>query len=310
MNRYRVSLSVVLVALIVPLTVAAEYRVALGSFTEPEHAAQFQEALGDEGYLTVSESVVVGGTRYTRVLYAYIFDTRADAVTALVALTRSRVVHETGINNLWILPGGSSGTEVSSAGASSTVAPSPATAGSGPGSASGAPPAPAAAAVSPAAASASGYRVIDREGYANCIFATAPIGLGEEASAPLTDRIVAPDPIYARCYLPEPIGPIEGENFRHELWIDGKLRSRTFFNEPPEPEWDQIQIWVSEDEYADQINALGPGEHEIIIWVMKNESHGERAVAGTNAAGEIVAGMEEIWIPVRLSKGSVTYVVE
>jgi hypothetical protein len=152
--------------------------------------------------------------------------------------------------------------------------------------------------------------VIDPEGYANCIFATAPIGLGEEASAPVTDRIVAPDPIYARCYLPGPIGPIEGENFWHELWIDGKLRSRTFFNEPPEPEWDQIQIWVSEDEYADQINALGPGEHEIIIWVMKNESHGERAVAGTNAAGEIVAGMEEIWIPVRLSKGSVTYVVE
>lgn len=232
-------------------------------------------------------------------------DSDIDAVVALVALTRSSVIQSSGINDLWILPGSAESTANVSPTRSEPALSTPTDTSLPP--TPEAPPAPPTAGVSSVT---SGYRVIDPEGYANCIFATAPIGLGEEAKAPLTDRIVAPDPIYARCYLPEPIGPIEGENFWHELWIDGKLRSRTFFNEPPEPEWDQIQIWVSEDEYADQINALGPGEHEIIIWVMKNESHGERAVAGTNAAGEIVAGMEEIWIPVRLSKGSVTYVVE
>ncbi len=154
------------------------------------------------------------------------------------------------------------------------------------------------------------YKRIHSEGYANCIFAETPIGLGEEDRHQLKNSFIAPDDVYARCYLPGPIGPVEGDNFWHELWIDGKLRGRTFFKEPPEPEWDQIQIWITEDEYSSQMNELGTGKHDIIIWVMKNEYRGERAVAGENAADEMTAEMKEIWVPVRLSKGKFTYTVE
>ncbi len=175
--------------------------------------------------------------------------------------------------------------------------------------------APAAPDVSSDAAQASAdldgspYRTIHPEGYANCIFAAEPIQLGREDEYDLKERFVYPEPVYARCYLPGPIGPIEGENFWHEIWIDGKLKGRTFFKEPPEPSWDQIQIWITEDEYSSRMEELGPGEHTIIIWVMKNEFQGERAVADVNAAGEITAEMKEIWVPVRLSKGKFTYVV-
>jgi hypothetical protein len=152
------------------------------------------------------------------------------------------------------------------------------------------------------------YKLLHPEGYANAVFATEPIGLGEEDTHDLKERFIYPRPVFARCYLPGPIGEISGEDFWHEIWINGKLRGRTFFKEPPEPSWDQIQIWVTEDEYRSQMDDLGSGEHSIILWVMKNEYQGERAVAGENAAGEIVAEMKEIWVPVRLSKGSFTYV--
>lgn len=152
------------------------------------------------------------------------------------------------------------------------------------------------------------YKLLHPEGYANAVFATEPIGLGEEDTHELKNHFTYPRPVFARCYLPGPVGEVSGEDFWHEIWINGKLQGRTFFNEPPEPSWDQIQIWITEDEYSTQMRELGSGEHQVIIWVMKNEYQGERAVAGENAAGDIVAEMKEIWVPVRLSRGSFTYV--
>jgi hypothetical protein len=153
------------------------------------------------------------------------------------------------------------------------------------------------------------FKMIHEEGYANCVFSTEPIELGNEGENTLKKHFTYPEPVYARCYFPGPIGTIEAENFWHELWVDGKLRARTFFEEPPEPSWDQIQIWITEDEYKQHMQELGKGEHEIIIWVMKNEYHGDRAEAGLNAAGEVTAEMKEIWVPVPLSKGKFTYTV-
>ncbi len=153
------------------------------------------------------------------------------------------------------------------------------------------------------------YTVIHAEGYANCIFAVEPIELGREAEYTLKTVFTQPEPVYARCYLPGPVGETAPGDFWHEIWIDGKMRMRTSFTTAIDPSWDQIQVWITEDEYKDQMDALDSGEHRVILWVMKNEFHGERAVAGTNAAGEIEAKMEEVWIPVRLSKGSFTYIV-
>ena len=153
------------------------------------------------------------------------------------------------------------------------------------------------------------YKIIDKEGYANSIFASEPIELGKEDNYQLKAVFTKPEKVYARCYFPGTVGEVEPENFWHELWIDGKLKMRTNFSESPDPEWDQIQIWITEDEYKIQMEELESGEHEIIIWVMKNEYKGDTAIAEENAASEIEGRVKEVWVPVRLSKGKFKYIV-
>ena len=296
--------------------------ICLGSFTVPANAAQYQLELAASGVETITENVRVRGRWFTRVLYRNSFLVEMRAQTALDTLLDNRVIRANNIRDLWVRsslgpleddpvfaeqPALASTPQL-------TSTPQPAQSPS-PSTTKAPPPPPVApdegsdAARAPADLDGSPYRTIHPEGYANCIFAAESIQLGREDEYDLKERFVYPEPVYARCYLPGPIGPIEGENFWHEIWIDGKLKGRTFFKEPPEPSWDQIQIWITEDEYSSRMEELGPGEHTIIIWLMKNEFQGERAVADVNAAGEITAEMKEIWVPVRLSKGKFTYVV-
>ena len=146
------------------------------------------------------------------------------------------------------------------------------------------------------------------EGYGNCIFSTKEIGKGKESKVTIKSSFKSPDKVYARCYFPGKVGKLrQGKNFWHESWVDRKLKRRTFFKQPPNPGWKQIQIWVSEDEYKKDIRGLGRGKHEIIIWVMKNTYKGKRAEAVKDASGKIKGKMKEVWVPVRLSKGKFTY---
>lgn len=304
--------------------------ICLGSFTVPANAAQYQLELAASGVETITENVRVRGRWFTRVLYRNSFLEETRAQTALDTLLDNRVIRANNIRDLWVRssfgpleddpvfaeqPAPASTPQPTST-PQPAQSPSPSTTKATPPSSAGTTSLPPASpdvssevAQAPADLGGSPYRTMHPEGYANCIFAAESIQLGREDEYDLKERFVYPEPVYARCYLPGPIGPIEGENFWHEIWIDGKLRGRTFFKEPPEPSWDQIQIWITEDEYSSRMEELGPGEHTIIIWVMKNEFQGERAVADVNAAGEITAEMKEIWVPVRLSKGKFTYVV-
>lgn len=151
------------------------------------------------------------------------------------------------------------------------------------------------------------YKKIHEENYSNSVFSTETIELGKEDNYELKTDFTKPEPVYARCYFPEPVGKVEGKNFWHEIWINGKFIKRTQFEKPPDPEWDEIQIWVSEDEYKQEIADLGSGKHEIIIWVIKNEFKGKEVVTETTLSGDIKGKEKEIWVPKRLSKGKFFY---
>lgn len=122
------------------------------------------------------------------------------------------------------------------------------------------------------------WRPMDRDGlrkksllgYCNCVFSTQDIPKGREKDVPLKDEFTAPEPVYARCYFPEKIGPLRAEDFWHEIWIDGRLAQFTRFKKPPPPDWDQVAVWVTAEDYAEEMKHLEPGEHEIVIWVLKN----------------------------------------
>ena len=94
-----------------------------------------------------------------------------------------------------------------------------------------------------------------------------------------------------------------GDDFWHEIWIDGRVLKRTHFMEPPDPRWDQIQIWITADDYTSEMKGLGRGTHEVVIWVMKNTYELARNDAGGEDATECIG------LPVRLAKGVFTYVV-
>ncbi|PIU68518.1 MAG: hypothetical protein COS84_00890 [Armatimonadetes bacterium CG07_land_8_20_14_0_80_40_9] len=153
------------------------------------------------------------------------------------------------------------------------------------------------------------YKKIHKEGYCNCIFSTKALALGKEETYNVKDKFVKPEPVYARCYFPGPVGEVKPEDYWNEIWIDGELKLRTFYEEPPGADWSTTQIWITEDTYTKVMEELEPGEHEIIIWVTKNEYKGEKAVAGEEADGKIVGKMKEIWVPKGLSIGKFIYIV-
>ncbi len=139
------------------------------------------------------------------------------------------------------------------------------------------------------------YKIINKDGYANSIFANEPLEYGKEDNYKLKDTFVKDDKIYARSYLPGKIGKVKAEDFWHEIWINGNFIRKTVFKIVPNPDWDQIQIWISEDEYSDIIKSLEKGEYKITIWVLKNQVKEEK-------------GKKEV-ITVKLSKGEFTYKV-
>jgi hypothetical protein len=150
------------------------------------------------------------------------------------------------------------------------------------------------------------WRPMDRDGlrkksflgYCNCVFSTQEIPKGKEKNITLLEKFTRPDPVFARCYFPEKIGPVRAEDFWHEIWIDGRLTQFTRFNKPPPPDWDQVAVWITAEDYADEMKALGPGEHEIVIWVLKNSDPGPR----TNSEPFLPE-------PKRLSRGRFIYIV-
>ena len=139
------------------------------------------------------------------------------------------------------------------------------------------------------------FKKLSAEGYGNCIFSTSEIVRDGEFKVKIQDIFTKPDQVYARCYFPEPVGRIEAADFWHEIWIDGLIAKRIVFGEPPAPNADQTAIWITAEDYADEMAALKPGRHEIVLWIMMN---------ARNESGKIK------WIPRRLSKGEFIYEVK
>jgi hypothetical protein len=145
------------------------------------------------------------------------------------------------------------------------------------------------------------FRKKAAEGHCNCLFAPTEIMRGGEARAGIRSAFAGPEPVYARCYFDGPIGPLAPDDFWHELWIDGRMVKITEFAHPPQPDWDQISLWLTAEDYSTEFKALPPGRHEITLWVLKN----------TYLSYPDPPKLEENRSPVlvRLSKGSFIYTV-
>jgi len=154
------------------------------------------------------------------------------------------------------------------------------------------------------------YKKINDEGYCNAILSTTPIEMGKEEHNILKNTFIKPERVYARCYFPEPVGEVKGENFYHELWIDGNLVKTTYYKQSPDPDLDQIQVWISEDEYESQIDSLETGQHDLVLWVIKQEFRGMEKVIEKDLSGNKISREREVWLKKRLSKGKFSYQVK
>lgn len=281
---------VILVLLILGTIVfGSEYYICLGSFIKEENLVRFAKKLNQNGIATRYEKVAIKAGRFTRVLYYDMFTDYKEAVRKQKELAVNRILIDEGIRDIWIRPGKirnpyTPDLSVETEELSSTR--------------------------TPERSDEMEYKGADSYEYEKCIFSTTPIVIGAESESEIKTVFVSPEKVYARAYFPGPVGNVGKNDFWHEIWVDGKMHKRTFFTEGIDSTWDQIQIWITEDEYSAVMSELSPGQHEIVIWVIKNEYQGEKVVTETNAAGEMEKKMKEIWVPKKMSKGKFVYIVK
>jgi len=101
------------------------------------------------------------------------------------------------------------------------------------------------------------------------IFASSPIPLRHEQAVTLQTEFSVPDPVYARAYFPVALGALVAGELWHELWINGELVKRYFYETLPEADWTQVQIWLSSEVYQAEFAALTAGQHQVEIRLYK-----------------------------------------
>lgn len=308
-----------------------DYYICLGSFLDNNNSIEYSSNLNNIGIKTIYEKIIINNKTFTRVLYEKKFTNLNDAIKELNQLKNNKIIKNENIFDLWVRPGKLLGTQVVvkkdsdkknndkikkdvDAGkendsikednltkkndksdskknkeeeivkADKIEKKEPVKEGNIKESVQ-----------KEEITKSEKYKIINKEGYANSIFAGEPLEFGKIDNYKLKDTFNKDEKIYARSYLPGKIGKVKAEDFWHEIWINGIFIRKTVFKSAPDPDWDQIQIWISEDEYKDIISSLEKGEYKIIIWVLKNEIKEEKE-------------KKEV-ITVRLSKGEFTYMV-
>ncbi len=130
-----------------------------------------------------------------------------------------------------------------------------------------------------AASTASGadskYKVLNKDGSGNIIFASTNIVKGEEDKAELKTSFQEGETIYARAYFSAPMVKLSGEEEGFmDLWIDGKHAKRlSFTNDDIAPGKDQTLIYVYKTtdyapDFSDSLfSDLDAGAHKLRLIV-------------------------------------------
>ncbi len=172
----------------------------------------------------------------------------------------------------------------------------------------------AAALSNPANAQISAYRVIDKDGIANIVFANNTISKGMEKNANLKTKFNSNESIYARCYFPAPFEHYKAltkENFVVDLYIDGRFVERKNMLHP-DADWDQIQMYLfntGDDDFnrlESHVSSLDIGSHSLLITIGIERFVGQKEIV--KADGTIFK--EDVFNLQILSKGSITIVIE
>ena len=339
---------VIILILFTVLSVFAEpFYICFGSFTKNENAQSLANDLNGANIPTVFEKVTISGTTYIRVIYNKEYINYIECKKAIKYFSSHRVVSKRAINDLWIRSGNinkinylsqTKATVVKTQTKTPTITVIPDKVVTEKAVVKEVPKEEVVVKVEPKAepktepkveevvkvepkveviektavvteSNDAIYKTIHKDGYSNIIFSTLPIEKGKENEVPILPEFTKPESVYARCYFPEQIGDVSNEDLWHELWIDGEMVLKTFFEDSVDPSWDQIQIWITEEDYADQFKSLDKGSHDVVLWVIKNDLKGEKSISRAESAGTIIGEIEKIFVPVTISKGEFKYIV-
>jgi hypothetical protein len=274
----------------------ADYYICLGSFQDAKSYSQYIKLLNDNGIGIVLEKVTVKGKVYTRIIYNKKFN-RFDLVKMeLKKMLNNPAVLKYHIKNLWIRPGSlnnpvNASNEINKINSNENarqivqlntnkkeepkktevkqetkpVEQNPVE-----------------------NKQKSKYFQVTENGYGNILFSDAPVEYNKEQADQFKTSFTKPEKIFARCYVPAAFGKMDAGNLWYEIWVNDEFKEKVVFDKAPDPSWDQLQLWVSEEDFKKELDSFKSGEYKITIYVVKNSNANEQ---------------------VKLAKGDFTYIV-
>jgi hypothetical protein len=156
------------------------------------------------------------------------------------------------------------------------------------------------------------FKKINAQGEANMIFASEAIEKGQEAKAKPKEAFTSKDKIFGRIYVPKALGQLgPNEEYVQELWIDGKVATRTDCSKAVKPGWETMQLWLfntGDDEapsMKEALDDLREGKHEVIIFFLHKKFLGMKKKLNDRGVFEQVKEFKAVY----LSKGTFTLTV-
>ena len=252
-----------------------DYYICLGSFLDAKSFTKYVKLLNVTGIGTVLEKVTVKGKVYTRVIYNKKFSTFNLVNAEIKKMHNNPAILKYHIKNIWIRPGTlinetnvtSEIMKINSNENNKQVVKSDANKKE-----------ELKQEVKPVEQNPvenkqkSKYFALSENGFGNILFSNAPVEFNKEQDGQFKTFFTKPEKIFARCYIPGSFGKIDTGNLWYEIWVNDEFKEKVFFDKTPDPSWDQLQLWISEEDFKKELDSFKNGEYKITIFVIKNSN--------------------------------------
>ena len=265
---------------------STDYYICLGSFIDNKSYSQFNKLLNDNGIVTVFEKVNVKGKNYTRVIYNKKFNRLDNVRLELKKMKKNPAIIKYNVKNLRIRPGVLNNTVNSSSDIknitksedSKQIVQNNLDKNGKPKNLDAKMEQKQAAINIPIDRKPienrqkSKYLSVNEKGYGNILFSDRQIDYSKEDVSQFKTSFTKPEKIFARCYFNNSLGKLDPGNLWYEIWLNDEFKTKVVFDKSPDPGWDQLQLWISEEDFKKELDNLNPGEYKITILVVENSS--------------------------------------
>jgi len=286
-----------------------DYYICLGSFLNQNNLSFFSKSLNDSGISTIFEKTSINGKVFTRIIYNKKYTTIGTARIDLQKIKNNPIIKKYNIKDIWIRSGQIEPASIITENKNETLVASKEIKkevkkpdlvvevkkedvktltpekkeNDNIGKAEIKPEIK--QNVIETSSEKSKFFLLNKNGSGNILFSDKIIELNKEDEKQFKNTFSKPEKIFARCYFSNSIGKTEVGDFWHELWLNDEFKTKVIFDSVPDSNWNQIQIWISEEDYKIDLDNLPKGEYKLKLNVYKKDSTTQKSIM--LASGEI-----------------------